>query len=203
MKTSIENTLKALKKHDIDAQYFESSEAAVEMLMTEIGLSETIGVGGSVTVKNLGIPDKLLNRGNKLFYHWLEVTPEKVLEARRNAMNADVYISSTNALTEKGQLVNIDGIGNRVAAMFYGPKKVFIICGINKITKDLDGAFEYIKANTYKNARRLGLKTPCAITEKCNDCDSPERMCRVTTIIERKPRETSIKVIIIGEELGY
>lgn len=203
MKPNVERTLSALKKNNIDASYFENLDAAVEALLNDIDLTETIGIGGSVTVKTLGIPDKLLQRGNKIFYHWLETTPEKMTEARRNAMTADIYISSTNALTQKGQLINIDGVGNRVAAMIYGPKKVILICGINKIVKDIDQALEYIKANTYKNATRLGLKTPCAVTGKCNDCDSPQRMCSVTTIIDKKPRETDLKVIIIGEELGF
>jgi hypothetical protein len=124
-------------------------------------------------------------------------------EAREKAAKADVYLTSTNAVTENGQLVNIDGTGNRVAAMIFGPKKVFVICGINKIASNLDTAMQRIKENTYKNARRLKLKTPCAETEKCNDCRSPQRMCNITTIIERKPNKTAMEVIIIKEELGY
>jgi NAD-dependent dihydropyrimidine dehydrogenase PreA subunit len=124
-------------------------------------------------------------------------------EAREKASRADVYLSSTNALTEEGKLVNIDGLGNRVASMIYGPKKVYILCGINKITKNLDEALQRIKDNTYKNARRLKLETPCAYTEKCTDCSSPQRMCSVTTIIERRPYKTDFEVIIIGQELGY
>jgi hypothetical protein len=174
MKPDIDKTLKSIKKNNIDASYYENSEAAIEAVLKEIDPKATVGIGGSVTVKTLGIPDRLIQRGNKLCYHWMENTEEKMTEARRNAMRADVFISSTNALTEKGQLVNIDGTGNRVAAMIYGPKKVIIICGINKITKDLDQAFKYIKANTHKNARRIGLKTPCAITGKCNDCNAPK-----------------------------
>ncbi|NMB44350.1 MAG: LUD domain-containing protein, partial [Clostridiales bacterium] len=98
---------------------------------------------------------------------------------------------------------NIDGIGNRVASMIYGPKKVFIVCGTNKITENVEKALERIKANAYKNARRLNLKTPCAATMKCNDCSSPQRMCNVTTIIEKKPDKTDLNVIIIDGEFGY
>jgi NAD-dependent dihydropyrimidine dehydrogenase PreA subunit len=87
--------------------------------------------------------------------------------------------------------------------MIFGHKKVFIICGTNKITPDTASGIDRIKANTYKNARRLKLDTPCAHTEECNDCRSPQRMCNVTSIIERRPSKTDIEVIIIGQELGY
>ena len=203
MNIIVEKTIEALKKNNMEASYYEDSNSAISDLLMEIKVDETVGIGGSVTVKNLEIPEKLLERGNKIFYHWLENTKEGMTEARRNAMKADVYIASTNALTEKGQLVNCDGTGNRVAAMIYGPEKVFIICGINKIVKDLDAALDRIKAYTYLNARRLKLNTPCAITGKCNDCDSAQRMCSVTTIIDKSPRETKIKVLLIGEELGF
>lgn len=201
MDTGIEKTLKALKKNKIEAVFYERSSEAVTALLTEIAPDQTVGIGGSVTVKSLELPEKLLERGNQVFFHWLN--PEKSSEIRRNALKADIYLSSTNALTEEGQLVNIDGVGNRVVGMIYGPKKVFIICGINKIVGNLDEAIQHIKSNTYKNARRLNLKTPCAVTGNCNDCDSPQRMCSVTTIIHRKPAETELKVILIGEELGY
>lgn len=203
MDTIVKKTIKSLQNNKINACYYDSSDVAVEALLSEINLTETVGIGGSVTISSLEIPQKLIRRGNKVFFHWLESTPEKMKAARKEAMNADVYLASTNALTENGQLVNIDGVGNRVAAMIYGPKKVILICGVNKIVPDLDAALEHIKANTYQNARRLNLKTPCAITGKCNDCDSPQRMCSVTTIIDKKPKETEMKVILIGEELGY
>lgn len=203
MNESVKRTLESLKRNGVNAVYFEGSESAVNYLMNNIKNGETVGIGGSMTVKSLGIPEKLIERGNKVHFHWLAKTPEEMDEIRYNAVKADVYLSSTNALTESGQLVNIDGIGNRVASMIFGPKKVLVICGINKITKDLDAALKRIKDNTYKNARRLKLDTPCAHTEKCSDCRSPQRMCNVTTIIERKPSKTDLEVIIIGQELGY
>jgi len=203
MNQKIENTLKALMKNGFKARYFEDSKSAVKILLEEINVTDKVGIGGSMTIKQLGIPEELLQRGNTVYFHWLESTPEGMDNARRNASTADVYLTSTNALTEKGQLVNIDGTGNRVSAMVFGPKKVYVICGINKLVDDVDGAIKRIKDNAYKNARRLNLKTPCAITEKCNDCDSPQRMCNVTTIIEKKPNKIDIEVMIIGESLGY
>lgn len=203
MNQKIENTLKALMKNGFKARYFEDSKSAAKTLLEEISVTDKVGIGGSMTIKELGLPDALLQRGNTVYFHWLETTPEGMDNARRNASTADVYLTSTNALTEKGQLVNIDGTGNRVSAMVFGPKKVYVVCGINKLVDDVDGAIKRIKDNAYKNARRLNLKTPCAITEKCNDCDSPQRMCNVTTIIEKKPNKIDIEVMIIGESLGY
>ena len=203
MNESVKKTIEALEKHNMKASYFDDSETAVSYLMDKIEDRATVGIGGSMTVYSLGIPQKLIERGNKVYFHWLESTPEGMDYARDKAEKADVYLSSTNALTEDGKLVNIDGLGNRVASMIYGPKKVFVLCGVNKITKDLDAALKRIKENTYKNARRLKLDTPCAHTEKCNDCNSPQRMCSVTTIIERRPYKTEFEVIIIGKELGY
>ena len=203
MQESVKRTLEALGKNGIKATFFEDSSSAVNYLMESIDNGAKVGIGGSMTVKSLGIPELLKEKGNEVFFHWLESTPEGMDEARKNAARADVYISSTNALTEKGQLVNTDGVGNRVAAMIYGPKKVYVLCGINKIAKDLDGALQRIKDNAYKNARRLKLNTPCAITEKCSDCSSPQRMCGITTIINKKPGKTDLEVILVGQELGY
>ncbi|MGB7605094.1 MAG: lactate utilization protein [Lutisporaceae bacterium] len=199
----VSNTLEALKKNNFDAEYFESSKAAIDAILKEIDIKESVGIGGSMTVKTLELDKRLKERGNVVHWHWLESTSEGMDSARENAAKADVYLTSTNALTQDGKLINIDGTGNRVAAMIYGPKRTIIICGINKIVENLDTAFERIEKNTYKNARRLNLKTPCAINENCIDCNSPQRMCNVTTIINKKPGKRPIKVIIINEELGF
>lgn len=203
MQETVKKTLEALEKNGMKAVYFDDADSAVSYLMDNIGKDAKVGIGGSVTVSSLKIPEMLISRGNKVFFHWLESTAEEMDEARRNASHADVYISSTNALTEEGQLVNTDGMGNRVTSMIFGPKKVYILCGINKITKNLDAALQRIKDNAYKNARRLKLNTPCAVNEKCSDCRSPQRMCSVTTIINRRPYKTDLEVVIVGQELGY
>ena len=203
MNTSVSKTIEALKKNNIKARYFEDGAAAVKTLLQEISHNAQIGIGGSMTVKSLGIPEMLKDRGNLVHFHWLESTPESMDSARRSAAAADIYLTSTNALTEKGQLVNIDGVGNRVAAMVYGPKKVYVLCGINKIVSDLDSAVERIQKNAFKNARRLKLSTPCAANESCSDCQSPQRMCNVTTIINKKPGKIEMEVLIIGEDLGF
>lgn len=203
MEDRVKKTMESLLKNKIATSYFENSSEAVNYLLNEIENSSTVGIGGSMTVMSLEIPQKLIARGNHVAFHWLENSAEKMDEARGKASKSDVYLTSTNALTEKGQLVNIDGVGNRVASMIYGPKKVYIICGVNKITSDFDSAVERIKSNAYKNARRLKLNTPCAANEKCIDCCSPERMCNVMTVIDKKPSKIQMEVIIINDELGY
>ncbi|HYF83514.1 MAG TPA: lactate utilization protein [Clostridia bacterium] len=203
MQESVKRTIEALGKNGIKATFFDDSSSAVNYLLESIDKGAKVGIGGSMTVKSLGIPELLKEKGNEVFFHWLESTTEAADEARKNAGRADVYITSTNALTEEGQLVNTDGVGNRVTSMIFGPEKVYVLCGINKITKNLDGALQRIKDNAYKNARRLKLNTPCTINGKCSDCSSPQRMCNVTTIINRKPGKTDLEVILVGQELGY
>jgi len=203
MEQIIKNTIESLKKNNFDVKYFENSKEAVQEILEEIKLEEIVGIGGSMTIKELQLDSLLKQRGNTVYWHWLESTPEDMNKARKSASQSDVYLTSTNALTQDGKLVNTDGTGNRVAAMFYGPKKTIVVCGINKIVENLDSALERIEMNAYKNARRLKLNTPCAINESCIDCSSPQRMCNITTIIRKKPMQKDITVILINEELGF
>lgn len=203
MEQIIKNTIENLKKNNFDVKYFDNSKEAVHEILKEIKSEETVGIGGSMTIKELQLDSLLKQRGNTVYWHWLESTPEDMNKARQSASQSDVYLTSTNALTQDGKLVNTDGTGNRVAAMFYGPKKTIVVCGINKIAENLDAALERIEMNAYKNARRLKLNTPCAINENCSDCSSPQRMCNITTIIRKKPMQKDITVILINEELGF
>ena len=202
MDKKVMNTITALEKNNIKARYFETGKEAVAALMLEIGNADKVGIGGSMTIKELGIPENIRDRGNELFYHWFETTTEGMNSARREALHSDVYITSTNALTEEGQLVNMDGNGNRVAAMIYGPKKVFVISGMNKIVKNEAEGIKRIENNAWKNAVRMGLNTPCVEVQHCVDCTHPHRMCNALTII-RKKTAPDLTVFIIGEELGH
>lgn len=203
MNQLVKNTIENLKKNNFEVKYFDTSQEAVQELLKEIKPDEVIGIGGSMTIKQLELDRLLKENGNQVHWHWLEATPEGMDKARQKAAYADVYLTSTNALTQDGKLVNTDGTGNRVAAMVYGPKKTIVVCGVNKITENVDAALERIENNAYKNARRLKLNTPCSINEKCSECSSPQRMCNVTTIIRKKPMKTEMTVVIINEELGY
>ncbi|MDF2891016.1 MAG: Transcriptional regulator of sugar metabolism [Clostridia bacterium] len=203
MEQIIKNTIEGLKKNNFDVKYFETSKEAVQEILKEIKAEDTVGIGGSMTIKDLELDTLLKERGNTVYWHWLEANVEDMNKARRTAAQADVYLTSSNALTQDGKLVNTDGMGNRVSAMFYGPKKTIVVCGKNKITENVDAALERIEKNAYKNARRLKLNTPCAINESCIDCSSPQRMCNITTIIRKKPTQKDFTVVLINEELGY
>lgn len=203
MKEQIQKVIDSLEKKQIRAKYFDSKESVVDFIMAETASAATIGIGGSMTIFDLKLHELLMDQGKQVHWHWL-VEPDKRPEVRELAAKADVYLTSTNALTEGGELINIDGVGNRVSAMFYGPKKVIVVCGVNKITSDLISAIDRIKLQACpKNATRLGLKTTCAVTGQCNDCLSAERMCNITTIINHKPMTVDLNVYIVGEELGY
>jgi hypothetical protein len=130
------------------------------------------------------------------------------LEERRQIMAAqqqcDLFFTSSNALTLQGQLVNIDATGNRVCAMAFGPRKVVVVAGANKISYSLEAALRRVKEVACPpNARRLNFNTPCAKTGLCSDCNSPDRICRITTIIDKKPRATDMLICLINEDLGY
>jgi LUD domain len=199
----IQDVMKNLSARKIPSKYFKTKEELVEELLKEIPMDEVVAIGGSSTVESLDIYDELVKRGNDVLWHW-KVEPEKRMELFKKALFSDVYLTSCNALTQDGKIINIDGNGNRVAAMFFGPKKVRVICGLNKIAKDYDDAMNRIKTVACpQNARRLERKTPCAVTENCSDCKSPDRMCTVTTIIEQKPPFVDFEVYILNENIGY
>jgi len=204
----VSKTISALKRNGFDAEYYENREEAVSRIKGLVPADADVGLGGSVTLRQLGLPELLRDWGREVADHWAAreqgAPPEEDMELRRRHINSDVFITSTNALTETGELVNIDGGGQRVAAMIFGPGRVIVVAGVNKIVRDVDEALWRARnVASPMNAKRLGLKTPCAETGVCNDCDSPHRICNATTIIHRKPRRAEITVILIGEDLGY
>lgn len=203
MDEKVLKTMESLKRNHLGAKYFETSKEAVDYLLSSIPQDASIGVGGSMTIKTIGIVDRLIDRGNDVMFHWLADTPEEGHKIRRKALGADIYMASTNALTMDGKLVNIDGIGNRVAGMFFGPPRVYIVCGTNKIVENVDKALERVKSIVHINCARLNYDTPCVKVKKCVDCKVPQRACSITTIIDWKPMLTDIEVVIINENLGY
>lgn len=203
MDDKVLKTMKSLNQNGMEAKYFETQDDAVNYLLSAIPKDASIGIGGSMTVSSISIIDKLKDRGNTVLFHWLAKSPEESLKLRRDAFNADIYLTSTNALTMDGKLINIDGIGNRAAGMFFGPRRVYIVCGVNKITKDVNDGLARIENNAYKNAERLKLSTPCVKAKKCVDCSAVDRMCNITVIINKKPSLTDIEVVIINENLGF
>lgn len=189
-----------LEKYGFMVKIFEDSKSAKDELLNEIKIDETVGIGGSMTIQQMGIYEDLKNRGNVVIWHW----KKDVESPLQKAMNTDVYLTSTNAITMDGKLVNMDGNGNRVASMFFGHKNVYVIVGKNKICKDYEEARQRIKDIAAPlNAKRLNLSTPCTITGKCNDCNSPQKICKVETIIHRNPGTCQIHIYLVDEELGY
>lgn len=195
----------ALQNNNFTACYVEDAATAVKFVINKIADGASIGIGGSITLNEIGLITALDKGNYKVYNHNKSgLNKEESLEIRRNELMSDVFITSANAITLNGELVNTDGSGNRVASMTFGPRKVFIIAGINKIVSDIPAALERIKNIAAPiNAKRLNRKTPCAITGKCADCSSPERICCVTTIMNKKPLSIDIEIIIVGEELGY
>jgi hypothetical protein len=162
-------------------------------------------VGGSLTIRGLGILEKLEAEGYTIYDHWKPgLSKENILEIRKSQMTSTLFLSSSNAVTLNGELVNIDGIGNRVNSINFGPGKVVLIVGYNKIVEDVQEAIKRIKnVAAPLNAKRLNMDVPCAKVGKCVDCNSPNRICRVIVIHERKPSLTDLHIILVGEELGY
>jgi L-lactate utilization protein LutC len=199
----MEQVKKNLEKNGFDVEILSNKEAVKEALLKEIPTDAVVGFGGSVTLKDTGIYQALTERGNKTLWHW-ETEPEKRGAVCKEALFSDVYLSSANALLEEGEILNIDGNGNRVSALFYGPKKVILVIGKNKIVGDYEAGLERIRTiASPMNARRLNRKTPCATLNRCTDCDSPDRMCMVTSLIEKKPPTMAYKIYLVDEELGY
>ena len=200
---------KELEANNYEVFVAESAAEAKEIVMENIIPAikpKSISWGGSMTFIATGLYAALKNREDVEVLDTFDkkITPEQAYERRRQSLLADLFITGTNAVTESGQLVNLDATGNRVAAMIFGPKHVIVIAGVNKIVKNLDEALERINTIAAPiNAKRLNRQTPCAVNGICTDCNSPERICRVTTIINKKPKRTNLTIVLVGEELGY
>lgn len=197
--------VEALKKNSFDAVYFSNRQEAVDYVLKYVSPGAEVGLGGSMTIQELGLEEKMLAKGAHILNHnKSELSAEQKLEIRRRQLLSDVFLCSTNALTLDGVLVNIDGAGNRVAAMTFGPRKVIVVTGINKISEDVHAAFKRIKNNAApKNNKRLNYPNPCVYTGTCMDCQGESRICRVYSILRRKPSASDITVVVIGENLGY
>lgn len=203
MEDLVDLTVNNLKKNGFGVEYFDNINNAKKYLLSKIDDKIDIGIGGSMTIFDSNIHEELIKRGNSVYWHWL-ANDENKNETLEKAKNASIYLASSNAITSEGKLINIDGVGNRVSSMVYGHDKVYIIAGINKIVKDDKKAIERIKNESCpKNAERLKLNTPCRYTGKCNDCNSPDRMCNITVILEKNPMKADIEILIVNEELGY
>lgn len=211
MEMRIRRTMEALEKNNMNAYFAPTSADAVRLAETLLSDGDTISCGGSVTLDASGV--KALMRSGR--YKFLDREAAETEEERqviyRAAFSADAYLTSTNALTEAGELYNVDGNGNRVAAMLFGPKRVLVFAGYNKIVRDLDAAADYVRGiATPANALRLSMDTPCTHAAcpgtgraLCAGCRADTRICALYTVMARQRVKGRVHVIIIGEEIGY
>lgn len=197
--------LKTFDKRGFEGCYCPTSEEAVKKAMSYVKSGMTVSFGGSMTLGESGVMDALKSRDDiTLFDRGEAKTPEEVRDIYHKALSCDCYFMSTNAITLDGELVNTDGTGNRVAALIYGPENVIIIAGMNKVSATLEEACLRVKTKASPpNCIRLNRNTPCAITGKCHDCFGDDCICSQTVITRRSAAKNRIKIILVGEELGY
>lgn len=194
-----------LLKKRFAAVYCATPQEASDYILKQAESARTVGFGGSLSIADLKLAARLAEQGKELLNHGLpDLTPEQKQLAMKRQQTCDLFLSGTNAATLDGCLVNIDGNGNRVAAMIYGPSKVIVVVGRNKIVEgDVAAAVKRIKDKSAPpNAMRLNKQTPCATTGFCCDCDSPQRICHVTTIIDSKPTLTDFHVLVVNADMG-
>ncbi|HEY3426853.1 MAG TPA: lactate utilization protein [Negativicutes bacterium] len=195
----------ALIKNEFDAVYFSTTEETAAFIMDHVQPETKVGFGGSMTINSMAIQDKVKAVGGKVLDHGAPgLTTEERVDIAREEMLSDLYLCSSNAITLDGMLVNIDGMGNRVGAMSFGPKKVIIVVSVDKICKDEKAAFERLEGIAAPmNNKRLGIANPCTRTGTCMNCQAKTRICRVYSVMRKKPLATDITVVVIGESVGY
>lgn len=195
----------SLEKNGFTALYCQSSSEVYDYILKEAADAANIGFGGSMSVAELKVADQLSAQGKEILNHSKPgFSADEKLTVMRRQLTCDLFLTGTNALTLSGILVNIDASGNRVGSMFFGPKKVIVVAGRNKLVDgDMDAAIRRVKDwASPPNAKRLNYNTPCSKTGFCSECNSPDRICRITTVIDRKPRLTDMRVLVVNEELG-
>jgi hypothetical protein len=198
--------VESLGKHGFTALFCPTPQDAAEYILASAADVQSIGFGGSMSVVSLAVEARLKDLGKEILNHGKpDLSIEQRLEIMRRQLTCDLFLSGCNALTLNGELVNIDATGNRVAAMFFGPRRVIVVAGRNKLVDGSaqDAIMRVKNWATPPNAKRLNFKTPCAGTGFCSDCNSPERLCRVTTIIDRKPRFTDVRVLVVNADMGF
>ncbi len=201
-----QKAVEALGLNGFSAIYCPTPRDAFEYIVNEAADARSVGFGGSMTIAGLGVEACLREQGKDILNHGnYSLSIEERLAIMRRQLTCDLFLCGCNALTLNGELVNIDATGNRAAAMFFGPAKVIVVAGRNKL---VDGtpqdAIRRVKAwASPPNAKRLNFNTPCARTGFCSNCNSPDRICRVTTVIDRKPRMTDLRVLVVNEDLGF
>ncbi len=200
-----ERLIKNLKRRNIEAHYCPTAPEAVDKVMELIADGSSVTWGGTMTVRDLGIPQALKDRGT------LEVldrdtvqSPEEKQQMYLRAFSTDVFLSSANAISEDGVIVNIDGNGNRIAAISWGPKKVIFVIGLNKVCQDVDAAIARARSTASPiNAQRFDINTPCKADGTCHNCTSPDSICSYIHLLRNSRNTGRHVVVLVGENLGY
>lgn len=204
-KTLGEAVCAALQKNGFNARYVATGKEALALIEPLVKKGCSVGIGGSMTVKKIGIAARLEELGAVLLDHSKPgLSQDEKMDVMRAQLTSDLFISGTNAVTLDGELMNVDGNGNRVAALTFGPKKTVVVVGVNKIVKNLAEAEERIMQYAAPmNNKRLDLPNPCTKTGVCMDCRNDRRICRVYSVLKRRPSRSDFTVIIVGEPAGY
>ncbi len=199
-----EGIIKKLESRNMEGYYFDDSKSCIDKILSMMPSESIVSWGGSQSVIESGMMDALHKNNYKLIDRASATTPDEQRSVFAQAIMSDYYFMSTNAITMDGELMNIDGNGNRAACLIHGPKHVMIIAGRNKVVEDLEFAESRIRnVASPANAKRLGRQTPCNFTGRCGDCLSSECMCNQIIITRRSGHTGRIKVFLINEDLGY
>jgi hypothetical protein len=199
-----ETIIKNLEKRNMEGYYFASAAACTEAILSTLPKGSVIGWGGSESIKECGLLEEIQKGGYELLDRSLARTPEESRQIYAKTVLADYYLMSTNAITLGGELINIDGNGNRVACLIQGPSHVIIIAGMNKVVSDVPGGVARVRnMASPANAIRLNRNLPCAASGVCHDCLSPECFCNQIVVTRRSMHPGRIKIYLVGEELGY
>ena len=197
--------IKNLNRRNMKAFYCPTAEEAVKKVLELIEDGSSVTWGGSMTIRDMGIPDALRNRGTlTVFDRDLVETPEEKQDMYLRAFTADVYLTSANALSEDGIIVNIDGNGNRVAAITWGPKKVIFVISLNKVAQTVEAALARARSTASPvNAQRFDINTPCKLDGVCHNCNSPESICSYVHFLRNSRGGNRHTVVLVGEDFGY
>lgn len=198
------DAVEMLKNKGYEAKYAETADEAKQMVLDMIPEGSSIAVGGSVTIGDMGLIDIFRSDKYKFYERFNTSGYAETYQVYRQSFLADYLVTSSNAITKNGEIVNTDSSGNRAGQIILGPEKVIIVVGANKIVDDLNAAFERIRQVAPQNAKRIGHHCPCVETGYCVDCDHPESVCNATSIIHNGRKHPGrYTVIVVAEELGF
>lgn len=203
-KNAANTIIKNLNKRNMEGYYCDTKEDALAKALEIIKEGSSVGWGGSMTINEIGLMDAIKNGSYDVIDREAISNDEEYKATYARMVNADYFLTSTNAITMDGELVNIDARGNRVSFLIFGPSNVIVVAGMNKVVSDVESGYKRVKdIATPPNTVRLNRNTPCATTGRCGNCFSPDCICNQTVITRRSGAPGRIKVILVGEDLGY